>query len=141
MIEYDIYINSGSSNMSVDKKTITVRPVRKDVEQHDLLREIHHMNPLVPEQVISDIIGNLFTVTTNYLASGKSVSIDTGNGALATIYPDVNIDGGSIDAERAEKLCPDTEDITEDNAAMLVSAAGVKISPKIVCTKQFYKNL
>lgn len=141
MLEYDIYINEGRENLSVNKKTITVNPVVDIISPRELMRELKSRNPLYNEQIIRNVMDNFFAMLLDMMADGHAISMKDDNGTLATFYADVEIAGGSIDLERACELCPDIQDITPENAREIVAQAGVTVRPRIRCTKHFHTAL
>ena len=141
MIGYNININNGIEAFGKEGKTITVNEAINTVSIEALAREIHHLNRLIPEQVAESVLQNFTTATLNLMRQGFAIQFRIGNDVIMRIYPDVNVNGASINLRRAQKLIPGTTEITAKNAAELVSKAGVTVRPRAKCTKKFWQLL
>ena len=141
MISYNININNGIEAFGKEGKTITVSEAVNTVSIEVLAREIHHENRLIPEQVAESVLQNFTTAALNLMRQGFAIQFRSGNDVIMRIYPDVNVNGASINLSRAQKLIPGTTEINADNAAELVSKAGVTVRPRAKCTKKFWQLL
>lgn len=141
MIRYKICINNGIEAFGIDHKTITVCEELKKCDENALAREINHENPLIPEQVAKSVLDNFCKAALNLMSMGYSVYLKNGDDVAIRIYPDVNINGGNINIDRARELDPSVAELTEDNAGELVSKAGVSVRIKAECQHKFIKQL
>ena len=141
MISYNININNGFENLDQEGKTITVSEATQTVDTQALAREIHHENMLIPKQVAEAVLQNFATAALNLMRQGFAIQFKSGNDVIMRIYADVNVNGGNINLRRAKELIPGTAEITADNAAELVSKAGLTVRPRAKCTKRFWELL
>ena len=141
MINYNININNGIQAFDAEGKTITVSEATQTVDTQVLAREIHHENMLIPEQVAEAVLQNFATAALNLMRQGFAIQFKSGNDVIMRIYPDVNVNGGNINLRRAKELIPGTTEITADNAAELVSQAGITVRPRVKCTRRFWELL
>lgn len=142
MVDYNIYINNGNENLGIEKKTITVGEVVRTAEISDVAEEINHKNPLVAEAASETVLEGSIDAVVKLLGMGFAVQYRNRNhDIIYRFVPDVEIKGGNIDLERAQELIPGTTEITTENAAELVAAAGVKLKVRIEVLKKFSEML
>ena len=130
MIQYRIALNNGNENIGVTHKTISVAEQVKACDARALATEIHHQNPLIPEQVARDVMDNFCVAVARLMAMGFSIHLKHEKDVAIRLYPDVHINGGSITLAKAKQLDESVTDLTLDNAASLVHRAGVYIKPR-----------
>ena len=141
MLNYNIRINNGIEAFGKEGKTITVNEVTHTVDIEALAREIHHENMLIPEQVAADVLQNFATAAMNLMRQGFAIQFKSDGDIIMRIYPSISIKGGNINLRRAQELIPGTTEISRENAAELVSKAGITIKPHVVCMKKFEEQL
>lgn len=90
MIEYLLSLNQGSEALN-SEPTLTANERPQDMTPAQLAREIHHMNPLIPEQTAKSIIDNLCEVICTSIAEGKRVLLMNGQDVYLSIYADVHL--------------------------------------------------
>ena len=135
MIKYQAVLNQGVEAFQTGK-TITANEVVETVDENALAREIHHLNPLIPEQVAASVLQNFCQAAAQLMAMGYAVVLKNGNDAAIRIYPDIHIKGGNINLARAKELDPTVTDLTKENAGDLVTKAGVTVRAKAECEKK-----
>lgn len=139
-MKYSIQLNQGNEVLG-SGKTITANEVVETVDAAALAREIHHLNPLIPEQVAEAVLANFSNAAAQLMAMGYAICLKNGNDAVIRIYPDIHIKGGNINLARAKQLDPTVTDLTLDNAGDLVSKAGLTIRAKAECESKFSELL
>lgn len=135
MIKYQAVLNQGVEAFQTGK-TITANEVVETVDENALAREIHHLNPLIPEQVAASVLQNFCQAAAQLMAMGYAVVLKNGNDAAIRIYPDIHIKGVNINLTRAKELDPTVTDLTKENAGDLVTKAGVTVRAKAECEKK-----
>lgn len=140
MIKYQVRLNQGVEALGTGK-SISVQEVVETVDAAALAREIHHLNPLIPEQVAEAVLANFSNAAAQLMAMGYAICLKNGNDAVIRIYPDIHIKGGNINLARAKQLDPTVTDLTLDNAGDLVSKAGLTIRAKAECESKFSELL
>jgi len=123
MIQYNVQLNQGNEALG-SGKTITANEVLLTCDQKALAREIHHQNPLIPEQVAESVLENFGKAASELMAMGFAIQFKNGEDVLMRIYPDIHLKGGNINLERAKQLDPTVTDLTLENAGELVNLAG-----------------
>ena len=130
MIDYKVCLNNGNEVLGVDQKTITANEDVRTADEAAMAREIHHENPLIPEQVAQGVLQNFCKAAVNLMSMGFAIQFRNGNDVALRIHPDIHVAGGNIDLERAKELMPDdvhTEADMVTFAGELVSRAGVTV--------------
>jgi len=141
MIKYKIRLNKEVENVNMSGKSITVKQVVKACDESALAKEISHLNPLIPEQVAKSVLDNFCEAALNLMSMGFAVHLKNGNDVAMRLYPDVQVDGGSINLQKAQELDPDITELTLDNASDLVQKAGLTVRVKAVCQPKFSERL
>lgn len=134
-IKFQAVLNQGVEAFG-SGKSISVSEVVETVDEQALAREIHHLNPLIPEQVAASVLQNFCQAAAQLMAMGYAVVLKNGNDAAIRIYPDIHIKGGNINIARAKQLDPTVTDLTKENAGDLVTKAGVTVRAKAECEKK-----
>ena len=141
MIKYKICLNKGKGATETNDKTITTNEVVKACDESALAKEISHLNPLIPEQVAKSVLDNFCEAALNLMSMGFAVHLKNGNDVAMRLYPDMQVDGGSINLQKAQELDPDITELTLDNASDLVQKAGLTVRVKAVCQPKFSERL
>lgn len=123
MIKYQACLNLGNEAFGTEK-TITANEVVETVDEKALAREINHLNPLIPEQVAANVLENFCEAVAELLSMGFAVQLKSGSAVAVRIFPDIHVKGGNINIARAKELIPETVELTAENAAALIDAAG-----------------
>lgn len=139
-MKYSISLNQGNEVLG-SGKTLTANEVVETVDASALAREIHHLNPLIPEQVAEAVLANVSQAAAQLMAMGYAITLKNGNDAVIRIYPDIHIKGGNINLARAKQLDPTVTALTLDNAGDLVSKAGLTVRAKAECESKFTELL
>lgn len=134
-IKFQAVLNQGVEAFG-SGKSISAQEFVETVDEQALAREIHHLNPLIPEQVAASVLQNFCQAAAQLMAMGYAVVLKNGNDAAIRIYPDIHIKGGNINLARAKELDPTVTDLTKENAGDLVTKAGVTVRAKAECEKK-----
>jgi hypothetical protein len=130
MIKYEVCLNQGNEALQTGK-SITANEVLLTCDEKALAREIHHQNSLIPEDVAAQVLSYFGKAAAQLMAMGFAIQFKDGQDVLMRIYPDVHLNGGNINLERAKELIPGTTDLTLENAGELVTKVGVSV--KVRC--------
>ena len=140
MIQYEVQLNQGNEALQTGK-TITANEVLLTCDEKALAREIHHQNSLIPEDVAASVLGYFGKAAAQLMAMGFAIQFKNGQDVLMRIYPDVHLNGGNINLERAKQLNPDVTDLTLENAAELATQVGVKVRVRCETEEKFTELL
>ena len=141
MFNYNIQINNGVQAFGKMDKTITVNEVVQTADLKALAREINHENMLIPVQVAESVLENFTKAAINLMSQGFAIQFKSGDDVIMRIYPDMHVEGGNINLQRAQELIPGTTEITKENAGELVSRAGVTVRAYAECGRKFTEQL
>jgi hypothetical protein len=140
MIQYEVQLNQGNEALNTGK-TITANELLQTADEKALAREIHHQNSLIPEDVAAQVLGYFGKAAAQLMAMGFAVQLKNGQDVLMRIYPDVHLNGGNINLERAKQLNPDVTDLTLENAGELATQVGVKVRVRCETEAKFTELL
>lgn len=140
MIQYEVQLNQGNEALQTGK-TITANEVLLTCDEKALAREIHHQNSLIPEDVAASVLGYFGKAAAQLMAMGFAIQFKQGQDVLMRIYPDVHLRGGNINLDRAKQLNPDVTDLTLENAAELVTKAGITVRVRCETEAKFNELL
>jgi len=140
MIQYEVQLNKGNEALKTGK-TITANEVLLTCDEKALAREIHHQNSLIPEDVAASVLGYFGKAAAQLMAMGFAIQFKNGQDVLMRIYPDVHLNGGNINLERAKQLNPDVTDLTLENAGELATQVGVKVRVRCETEAKFTELL
>jgi hypothetical protein len=140
MIQYEVQLNHGNEVLN-SGKTITANEVLLTADEKALAREIHHQNSLIPEDVAASVLGYFGKAAVQLMAMGFAIQFKNGQDVLMRIYPDVHLNGGNINLERAKQLNPDVTDLTLENAGELATQVGVKVRVRCETEAKFTELL
>lgn len=133
MIKYNITVNNGFEALSREGKTVTANEVVETVDSRFMAHHMHLHNALIPEQVIQNVLDMFCECAAELMAQGKAVVLPAKGRDALRLYPDVHVDGGNINLNRAQVLIEGTTDITTANAGELVQKAGLTVRAKAEC--------
>ena len=140
-IPYYVKLNNGNENIGAEEKTITVNEVVTTAYASDMAREIHQLNPLIPEQVTMSVLENFCQAAANIMAMGHAVVLQSKGKAAIRIYPDIKLYGRNITLSRAQQLDPTIAELTTENAGELVQRVGVRVRARAECEPAMSKLL
>ena len=126
MIRYNVQLNLGNEALN-SGKTITANEVVTNADEKQVAHVMHLHNPLIPEDVAVAVLNAFCETAAELMADGHAVVLKAKGEAALRLYPDVHIDGGNINLERAKQLDPTVTDLTMDNAGKLAQLAGVTV--------------
>ena len=141
MIKYNVQLNQGNEALG-SGVTITANEAVETCDTVALAREIHHLNPLIPEQVAASVFENFGRAAAELMSMGFALQFKAGEDVILRIYPDIHVKGGNINLERAQQLKPGTTELTAENAGELVTlAGGVTVRAKAEVEQKFTELL
>ena len=140
MIQYEVQLNHGNEVLN-SGKTITANEVLLTCDEKALAREIHHQNSLIPEDVAASVLGYFGKAAAQLMAMGFAIQFKNGQDVLMRIYPDIHLNGGNINLERAKQLNPEVTDLTLENAGELATQVGVKVRVRCETEAKFTELL
>ncbi len=143
MIDIQISVNNGNEAFGTTAKTITVNEQPKNISLQFVAEELHHRMPLVPEDVIAQVLTGFQDVAARFMAEGFAIQGTNAQGdVLLRYYADARLACQSINLQKARELMPD--DVTDEasmvaHAGELVALAGVQLRPYVEVQKKFHE--
>ena len=145
MVDVVISINNGNEAFGVTGKTITVNEQPKSVSLDFVAEELHHRMPLVPADVISQVLVGFQDVAARMMAEGFAIQGTNAKGdVLLRYYTDARLKCQSINLEKAKELMPGvvTDEATMvEHAGELIALAGIQLRPYVEVQKKFHDLL
>ena len=145
MVDVVISINNGNEAFGVTGKTITVNEQPKSVSLDFVAEELHHRMPLVPADVISQVLVGFQDVAARMMAEGFAIQGTNAKGdVLLRYYTDARLKCQSINLEKAKELMPGvvTDEATMvEHAGELIALAGVQLRPYVEVKQKFHELL
>ena len=145
MVDIQISINNGNEAFGVTGKTITVNEQPKSVSLDFVAEELHHRMPLVPADVISQVLVGFQDVAARMMAEGFAIQGTNAKGdVLLRYYTDARLKCQSINLEKAKELMPSvvTDEATMvEHAGELIALAGVQLRPYVEVKQKFHELL
>ena len=143
MVDIQISVNNGNEAFGTTGKTITVNEQPKNISLQFVAEELHHRMPLVPEDVIAQVLTGFQDVAARFMAEGFAIQGTNAQGdVLLRYYADARLTCQSINLQKAKELMPD--DVTDEasmvaHAGELVALAGVQLRPYVEVQKKFHE--
>lgn len=145
MVDIQISINNGNEAFGTTGKTITVNEQPKSISLDFVAEELHHRMPLVPADVISQVLVGFQDVAARMMAEGFAIQGTNAKGdVLLRYYTDARLKCQSINLEKAKELMPDvvTDEATMvEHAGELIALAGVQLRPYVEVKQKFHELL
>lgn len=145
MVDINIFINNGNENLGTTGKTITVNEEPKNISLQFVAEELHHRMPLVPSDVISQVLTGFSDVAARLMAEGFSIQYtNTAGDVLWRQYTDARLKCQSINLAKAKELMPGVvtdEESMVKHAGELIALAGVSLRPYLEVKQKFHELL
>ena len=137
-IPYKGCLNLGNAALG-SEKSITANEQVRTAEARDLAREIaHQSHGLIPDKIAELVIDNFCQACIDLMNMGFGVQLRNNGDVALRLIPDIHVKGGSINLQRAQELIPGTTDLTAENAAELIDAAGgVTVRVRAIVQQKF----
>ena len=145
MIDTVININNGVEAFGTTAKTITLVDRPKEISTKFFAEELQHKMPLVPVEVIEQVLSGFGDVAARMMAEGFAIRFtDSKDNVLMRIFADARLKCQSINLAKAKELMPD--DVTDEasmvaHAGELVALAGVTLRPYVEVQQKFHELL
>jgi len=145
MVDVNIYINNGNEVFGTNGKTITVDEDPKNISLEFVSEELQHRMPLVPLDVIKQVLTGFNEVAARFMAEGFAIQGTNATGdVLLRYYCDARLKCQSINLQKARELMPD--EVTDEasmvaHAGELVALAGVQLRPYVEVRQKFHDLL
>lgn len=130
MIEYNLQINHGNQAFGVEGVTLTANEVVKTISVDFLSEELHHANELIPKATVKEVLSHFAEVAVRLMAEGFAIQLLNEGDVVLRLYPDVHLNGQSINLTKARELLQEptlTEEQMVERAAELCDKVGVSV--------------
>ena len=145
MVDIVISINNGNEAFGTSGKTITVNESLKSVSLGFVSEELHHKMPLIPADVIQQVLTGFADVSARMMAEGFAIQYTNTKGdVLFREYTDARLKCQTINLQKAKELMPDVvvdEQTMVEHAGELVALAGVQLRPYLEVQQKFHELL
>ena len=143
MIDAIININNGVEAFGTTQKTITVVDRPKEISVEFFAEELQHKMPLVPVEVIQQVLSGFGDVAARLMAEGFAIRFtNSKDEVLMRIFADARLKCQSINLAKARELMPD--DVTDEatmveHAGELVNMVGIALRPYVEVQQKFHE--
>lgn len=143
MIDAIININNGVEAFGTTQKTITVVDRPKEISVEFFAEELQHKMPLVPVEVIQQVLSGFGDVAARLMAEGFAIRFtNSKDEVLMRIFADARLKCQSINLAKARELMPD--DVTDEatmveHAGELVNMVGISLRPYVEVQQKFHE--
>ena len=147
MVDIIISINNGNEAFGITGKTLTVNEQPKNLSLDFVAEELHHRMPLVPNDVIKQVLTGFTEVTARLIAEGFAIQGTNAVGdVLLRYYTDAHLSTPTrnINLAKARELMPGVvtdEASMVEHAGELIALAGVTLRPYVEVQKKFHELL
>ena len=145
MVDINIFINNGNEAFGVNSKTITVDEDPKNISLEFVADELKHRMPLVPDDVIRQVLTGFNEVVARFMAEGFAIQgTNTVGDVMLRYYCDARLKCQSINLQKAKELMPGVvtdEQSMVEHAGELVALAGVQLRPYVEVRQKFHDLL
>lgn len=145
MVDIIISVNNGNEAFGTTGKTITVNESLKSISLDFVAEELNHRMPLVPKDVITQVLTGFSEVAARLMAEGFNIQYTNAQGDVYyRMYTDARLKCQSINLQKAKELMPDQ--VTDEasmvaHAGELVALAGVQLRPYLEVQQKFHELL
>ena len=145
MVDIHIFINNGNEAFGVNSKTLTVDEDPKNISLEFVADELKHRMPLVPDDVIRQVLTGFNEVVARFMAEGFAIQgTNTVGDVMLRYYCDARLKCQSINLQKAKELMPGVvtdEQSMVEHAGELVALAGVQLRPYVEVRQKFHDLL
>ena len=135
-LKYNVQLNNGVEAFGTGK-SITANEVCDTADNNFVAHHLHLHNPLVPEDVAKAVLNSFIETVAELVGQGYAVQLMKGGDVMLRIYPDIHLNGDSINLARAQQLDPTVTDLTLQNAGDLAARVGVTVKPRATVSAKF----
>ena len=136
MLKFNVCLNQGNEALQTGK-SITANEVCETADHKFVSHLIHLHNALIPEDVAESVINALMESVAELVGQGYAVQLCKDGDVMLRIFPDIHLNGDSINLARAQQLDPTVTDLTLQNAGDLAARVGVTVKPRATVTAKF----
>ena len=135
-LKYNVQLNNGVEAFGTGK-SITANEVCETADNKFVSHLIHLHNALIPEDVAESVINALMESVAELVGQGYAVQLCKDGDVMLRIFPDIHLNGDSINLARAQQLDPTVTDLTLQNAGDLAARVGVTVKPRATVSAKF----
>ena len=136
MLKFNVCLNQGNEALQTGK-SITANEVCETADHKFVSHLIHLHNALIPEDVAESVINAFMESVAELVGQGYAVQLCKDGDVMLRIFPDIHLNGDSINLARAQQLDPTVTDLTLENAGDLAARVGVTVKPRATVTAKF----
>ena len=136
MLKFNVCLNQGNEALQTGK-SITANEVCETADHKFVSHLIHLHNALIPEDVAESVINALMESVAELVGQGYAVQLCKDGDVMLRIFPDIHLNGDSINLARAQQLDPTVTDLTLQNAGDLAARVGVTVKPRATVSAKF----
>ena len=136
-IKFNVCLNQGNEALQTGK-SITANEVCETADNKFVAHHVElHTRSLITEDIAKIVLDNFCETVAELVGQGYAVQLCKDGDVMLRIFPDIHLNGDSINLARAQQLDPTVTDLTLENAGDLAARVGVTVKPRAIVTAKF----
>ena len=136
-IKFNVCLNQGNEALQTGK-SITANEVCETADNKFVAHHVElHTRGLITEDIAKIVLDNFCETVAELVGQGYAVQLCKDGDVMLRIFPDIHLNGDSINLARAQQLDPTVTDLTLENAGDLAARVGVSVKPRAIVTAKF----
>ena len=136
-IKFNVCLNQGNEALQTGK-SITANEVCETADNKFVAHHVElHTHGLITEDIAKIVLDNFCETVAELVGQGYAVQLCKDGDVMLRIFPDIHLNGDSINLARAQQLDPTVTDLTLQNAGELAARVGVTVKPRATVSAKF----
>ena len=136
-IKFNVCLNQGNEALQTGK-SITANEVCETADNKFVAHHVElHTRGLITEDIAKIVLDNFCETVAELVGQGYAVQLCKDGDVMLRIFPDIHLNGDSINLARAQQLDPTVTDLTLENAGDLAARVGVTVKPRAIVSAKF----
>ena len=136
-IKFNVCLNQGNEALQTGK-SITANEVCETADNKFVAHHVElHTRGLITEDIAKIVLDNFCETVAELVGQGYAVQLCKDGDVMLRIFPDIHLNGDSINLARAQQLDPTVTDLTLQNAGDLAARVGVTVKPRATVSAKF----
>ena len=137
MLKFNVCLNQGNEALQTGK-SITANEVCETADHKFVAHHVElHTRGRITEDIAKIVLDNFCETVAELVGQGYAVQLCKDGDVMLRIFPDIHLNGDSINLARAQQLDPTVTDLTLQNAGDLAARVGVTVKPRATVTAKF----
>ena len=137
MLKFNVCLNQGNEALQTGK-SITANEVCETADNKFVAHHVElHTHGIITEDIAKIVLDNFCETVAELVGQGYAVQLCKDGDVMLRIFPDIHLNGDSINLARAQQLDPTVTDLTLQNAGDLAARVGVTVKPRATVSAKF----